>query len=359
MKIKSIRSYLVNLPLITPFKTSYGELHEKKCDIIIVTDELGNEGYGELVAFETPDYVSETLDTERLIISKDIIPLLINKKIKHPEVVTELLKPVKGHWMGKSAVETAIWDLYAKRQHVSLSELFHSQSKHLVVGVSVGIQEDLDLLLEQVGNYVEAGYDRVKLKIKPGYDYEPLRVIREAYPNIMLMADANSAYTLKDINQLKKLDTLNLMMVEQPFSTDDFLDHAILAKEIETPICLDENIRSIEDCKLVVALGSAHAINLKIPRVGGITEAQKIVAYCLDQGLLVWLGGMLESGVGRALNLQFASQAGFGFPGDISATSRYFHQDVINEEFILHNGCLPVPQGIGIGVTLNKEVLGI
>jgi len=357
MNIQSIETYQVRLPLKTPFVTSYGRLEEKAFDLFVITDEQGNQGFGELVAFEQPDYVQETLVTERFIIQQHLIPLLLTEAIEQPQEVSTIFEEVKGHWMGKAALETAIWDLYAKRQQKSLTEFFGPTRRKIPVGISLGIQEDLPQLLKQVQLAVEKGYQRVKLKIRPGYDVEPVALIRQHFPNLPLMVDANSAYTLADLPQLQRLDHYQLAMIEQPFAADDFLDHAQLQRELKTRICLDENIRSLKDCQVALALGSCRSINLKTPRVGGIHEALKIATFCQENDLLVWLGGMFESGVGRALNLQFASQPTFSFPGDISATERYFYEDIITEPFVLEQGTMTVPQGLGIGVTLSQTNL--
>lgn len=357
MKIKRIDRYRIRLPLRIPFETSYGRLTEKAFDIILITDELGNQGIGELVAFEQPDYIEETIATARIIIEKHLIPLLIDREIDDPREISLLFQEVKGNQMAKSSIETAVWDLYAKRNGKSLQTSFSATRTQIPVGVSVGIQPDISELLKQISAYVDQGYQRVKLKIRPGYDLKPIASIREKFPELRLMVDANSAYTIDDLSHLKKLDAYNLVMLEQPFAADDFLDHAQLQKVMKTKICLDENIRSVKDCELAFALGSCRSINLKIPRVGGITEALKIVDFCEKHDLLVWLGGLFESGVGRALNLQFASQSTFTFPGDISASDRYYYEDIISKPFVLTNGKLSVPTGSGIGVSLSPEHL--
>lgn len=357
MKIHRIDRYRVRLPLRVPFETSYGRLTEKAFDILLVTDELGNQGMGELVPFEQPDYIEETIDTARIIIEKHLIPLLINTDIQHPKEVSSLFNEVKGNQMAKSSLETAIWDLYAKRNNKSLKTYYNDTRIQIPVGVSVGIQTDLIKLTDQITTYIALGYKRIKLKIRPGYDLKPIEAIRQKFPDILLMVDANSAYTFKDIPHLKQLDTYNLAMIEQPFAANDFLDHAQLQKEIKTDICLDENIRSLKDCELAFSLGSCRSINLKIPRVGGITEAMKIVDFCKEKELLVWLGGMFESGIGRALNLQFASQKVFTFPGDISASDRYYYEDILTEPIEMKQGEIKVPDGLGIGVCLSQDSL--
>lgn len=356
-KIKKVELYQVRLPLKTPFKTSYGLLKEKAFDIICLTSESGQIGYGELVTFETPDYIEETLPNSRLIIENHLLPLILNREITAPTQVSEWFQVVRGNYMAKSAVETAVWDLYAKITGKSLATILESATDQLEVGVSIGMLNSIEELVQTVSNYVEQGYKRVKLKIKPGYDVMPLSAIRNKFPELLLMADANSAYNLSHLADLKALDSLNLAMIEQPFAADDFLNHAILQKQLKTPLCLDENIRTVNDCQVAVALGSCQSINLKIPRVGGITEALNIIAYCRNHHLSVWLGGMFESGVGRALNLQLASRTEFSFPGDISASDRYFHDDILASPLLMKDGKMQVPQGLGIGVVLNKSYL--
>lgn len=357
MKIHRIDRYRVRLPLKIPFETSYGRLTEKAFDILLVTDELGNQGIGELVPFEQPDYIEETIATARIIIENHLIPLIKDADIHHPKEVSLLFNEVKGNQMAKSSLETAIWDLYAKRNGTSLKTYFNETRTKIPVGVSVGIQTDLAKLIDQINEYVVQGYQRIKLKIRPGYDLKPIDAIRNKFPDILLMVDANSAYTIKDISHLKQLDRYDLAMIEQPFAANDFLDHAQLQKEMQTDICLDENIRTLKDCELAFSLGSCRSINLKIPRVGGITEAMKIVDFCKERDLLVWLGGMFESGVGRALNLQFASQKVFKFPGDISASDRYYYEDILTDPIEIQKGKISVPNGFGIGVSLSQETL--
>lgn len=357
MKICQIETYRVRLPLRTPFETSYGYLTEKAFDLILVSDEFGNQGIGELVPFEQPDYLEETIETARIILSKHLCPLLKNQIINHPKEIAPLFAGVRGNQMAKASIETAIWDLYAKRNNKSVKDYFKETRAEIPVGVSLGIQTDLSMLRQQISAFLEQGYQRVKLKIRPGADIEPLEMIRTYFPDLILMVDANSAYTLADLDHLRRFDQYRLAMIEQPFAINDFIDHAILQKELQTAICLDENIRSVKDCELAFALGSCRSINLKIPRVGGISEALKIVRFCEENDLLVWLGGMFESGVGRALNLQFASQKIFNFPGDLSASDRYYYEDVITTPFELEKGRMTVPNGLGIGVTLSKEML--
>lgn len=356
MKIQKIECFQGLFELKHPFQTSYGVLLYKPVAIYCVTDERGNQGFGELVALPYPDYIEETFQTAQVIIERFLVPLLTNQTIQHPKEIRKLFRVVRGNEMAKSALETAIWDLYAKRLGQSFSQLFSVKHKKIPVGVSIGIEADEYRLLKSVEEYLKKGYTRVKLKIKPGYDVRPVQVIRSHFPELALMVDANSAYSFSEKERLMELDQYGLVMIEQPFSADDFLEHSKLQKKMTTKICLDENIRSLEDVKLAHHLGSCRAINLKIARVGGIAESLDIVRYCQENHLMIWLGGMFETGIGRALNLSFAAQDAFGFPGDISASERYFFEDSIVETFSLEKGCLTVPSGNGIGVhpTLNK-----
>ncbi|WP_206854240.1 o-succinylbenzoate synthase [Candidatus Enterococcus mangumiae] len=357
MKIVNIHQYCLRLPLVTPFKTSYGQLETKAFDLLILEDELGNQGIGELVSFERADYIEETIDMSRSVIQNELIPRLFDLEFSHPAEIWSAFKHTQGNFMAKSAVETAVWDLYARRLNVPLQKIFSAERSSIPVGVSIGVHENVGDLLATAKSYVEQGYQRIKLKITPGNDLVPLQALRKEYPEIQLMADANSAYTLRDLPLFKQMDTLALAMIEQPFHPRDYVDHAMLQKQIKTAVCLDENIRTLEDVRTAHALGSCRAINLKIPRVGGITEALKIVEFCQKNELLVWLGGMFESGVGRALNLHFASQDCFTFPGDLSAFDRYFHDDIVEPKATINNGQLAVPDQPGIGVIWQEEQL--
>ncbi|MFB8537180.1 o-succinylbenzoate synthase [Enterococcus thailandicus] len=357
MKIMKVEQYQLRLPLVTPFQTSYGVLNEKALDLLILEDELGNQGYGELVSFEQPDYIEETIGADRQLIEQQLVPRLFQADLQKVGDVWSLFQTVQGNFMAKSALETAVWDLFAKREQRSLQSYFGSHKSEIPVGVSVGIHATTEDLIAQVSNYLEQGYQRIKVKIKPGYDIVPLSAIREEFPDVPLMADANSAYTFADLELFKQLDQLNLAMIEQPFHQRDFVDHARLQQHLQTKICLDENIRTLEDVKTAYTLGSCQGINLKIPRVGGVTEALRIVDFCQTHQLLVWLGGMFESGIGRALNLQFASQNIFTFPGDISAADRYYTADIIKKPAKMERGNIVVPQGVGLGVELDWQVI--
>ncbi|MBE1556713.1 o-succinylbenzoate synthase [Sporosarcina limicola] len=357
MIIKEINIRKMKMMMKHPFTTSFGTFQEKEFMLLEVKDELGNTGWGESVAFQTPWYTEETLGTSLHIIQDFLIPLVLGNEIEHPDEVTELFNAIRRNNMAKSTVEGAIWDLYAKRNKMTLAQALGGDLDKIEVGVSVGIEKNVADLVERVGGFIKEGYKRIKVKIKPGYDVEVIRELRMNFPDVPLMADANSAYTLEDIDLLKQLDEFNLMMIEQPFASDDIIDHAIIQKELTTPICLDESIHSLEDTRKAIELGSCKIINIKIGRVGGLTEAKKIHDYCLAQGIPVWCGGMLESGIGRAHNVALTTLPNFILPGDTSSSSRYWEEDVITPEVIAIDGYITVPTGYGIGYEPNIEAM--
>lgn len=356
MQIRKVEWKELSLSFRANIQTSYGVQTAKHFFLLALEDEQGFTGYGELEAFELPDYTEETLEGAFGLIRGLLLPLLMEQEISHPREVRALFGWIRGNEMAKAAVETAVWDLHAKRKGISLAELLGTQRSTVPVGVSIGIQPTPEALVKTVGAYLKEGYQRIKIKIKPGSDYEHLKAVREAYPSISMMADANSAYEWQDIELLKKIDTLDLEMIEQPFGVNDLFYHAELQKQLQTKICLDENIRSLADLEQAYRLGSCQAVNLKIARVGGIAEALDIISFCVENKLLVWCGGMYEAGIGRAFNLALAGNEAFTFPGDISATDRYFEKDILTEDFVLENGSLRIPSGIGIGVELREDL---
>lgn len=345
------------MTLKNSFTTSFGTIKEKEFLIIEVKDELGNVGWGESVAFSTPWYTEETVKTNLHVIEDFLIPLILDKKINHPEEVNEIFRFIKRNNMAKSAVEGAIWDVYAKRRNKSLAQVLGGTKEKIKVGISIGIKENTADLIKSIRKAVEKGSKRIKIKIKPGYDLDVLREVRKHFPDTPLMADANSAYTLDDIELLKQLDEFNLMMIEQPLASDDIIDHATLQNELNTPICLDESIHSLEDTRKALQLGSCQIINIKIGRVGGLTEAKKIHDYCLEKGVPVWCGGMLEAGVGRAHNIALTSLPNFILPGDTEGSAHYWEEDIISPEVIVENGEIIVPKKEGIGFEPNKQVM--
>ena len=347
----------LNMALKDPFTTSFGTFQEKDFFITEVTDENGNRGFGESVAFTSPWYSEETVETNLHMMRDFLIPIIANNPITHPKEVNDLFASIKGNNMAKSAVEGAIWDLYAKRKGITLAEALGGYKTEIDVGISLGIEPTLEALLAKITHYVEAGYKRIKIKIKPGFDVEVLKEVRKHFPQTAIMADANSAYTLDDVDHLKQLDDLNLTMIEQPLAHDDIIDHATLQKQLQTPICLDESIHSYEDARKAIELGSCEIINIKIGRVGGLTEAKKIHDLCEEKGINVWCGGMLEAGVGRAHNIALTTLSQFVLPGDTAGSNRYWQKDIIEPEVTVQDGIITVPTKPGIGYEINEEVL--
>ncbi len=349
MKIDAIELREIHLPLIEPFEISSGRWEVRRVLLLRVEGE-GFEGWGECVAAEDPSYSPETTDTAWAILVRHLLPGLVGREIMGPEEVFRHAPWVRGNRMARAAVEMAVWDLWARSLDMPLWELLGGSGEGVPVGVSVGLQDDDDALVERIGRYLEEGYRRIKVKIKPGRDVEMLRQVRAAYPELPLMADANSAYSLADLERLKALDELDLLMIEQPLGHEDLLDHARLQAELETPICLDESIRSLDDLRLAHHLDSGRIVNLKPGRVGGLAESLRIQRYCLAEGLGLWCGGMLETGIGRAFNVALAGLPGFTHPGDISASRRYWERDIVTPEWTLDEGTIAPHPGPGIGV---------
>lgn len=357
MIIKEINIRKMKMMMKKPFTTSFGTFQEKDFLLLEAKDELGNAGWGESVAFHSPWYNEETLETNLHMLKDFLIPLVLGKEISHPDEVSELFSFIRKNNMAKSTVEGAIWDLYAKRNNISLAQALGGDKEKIEVGISIGIHEKTEDLIETVQSFVNEGYKRIKVKIKPGFDVNVMGALRKQFPNVPLMADANSAYTLADTELLKQLDAFDLMMIEQPLASDDIIDHASLQRELKTAVCLDESIHSLEDARKAVELGSTKIINIKIGRVGGLTEAKKIHDYCMEKGIPVWCGGMLESGIGRAHNIALTTLPNFILPGDTAGSSRYWEQDVITPEVVVENGYITVPTAPGIGYEPNFEAM--
>lgn len=357
MKIESIDLYELEMELKSAFQTNYGLVKTKKIILIEVKDENGTTGWGEGCAFEVPWYTEETHHSSTYLLKQFLIPLLLGKTIQHPTEVHELLTKFKRNHMAKAAIETAIWDCYAKGVNQPLANILGGTKDEIEVGISIGIQKNTNDLLEKISDSVKQGYRRIKLKLEKGKEIETLTLVREKFPTISLMVDMNSAYTLKDIKLFQSLDTFNLLMLEQPLGDSDFLDHATLRKQIKTPICLDESIHSLEDAKVAIALESCDIINIKLSRVGGLTVAKQIHDLCKKNYIRVWSGGMLETGVGRAHNIALSSLSNFTIPGDISESSRYWDEDITTIPIEMNNGIIPIPKNEGIGYEVNKESL--
>lgn len=357
MKITKIDMRKLVMRMKSPFTTSFGTVQDKEFFLFTVHDELGHEGWGESVAFSAPWYTEETIKTTEHINQDFLIPLLLGKTISHPDEVYELFQPIRKNPMAKAGIEGAVWDAYAKRTKQSLAQALGGQAQQIEVGISVGLQKDIPTLIRVVNAYIQEGYKRVKVKIKPSEDRHLLKALREHFPNLPLMADANSAYSLEDIALLKSFDEFNLLMIEQPLAPDDLVDHATLQKEMKTPICLDESIVSLKSAKDAIALGSCRVINLKIGRVGGLSEAKRIHDYCAEREIPVWCGGMLEAGIGRAHNIAMTSLQNFVMPGDTASSSRYWEEDIIVPEVVAKKGFIEVPTSVGIGFEPNEEVI--
>ena len=354
--MKELELRTIHLPLVRPFRTSFGTQTSREVLMVKVTNENGTAGWAECVAMSeplySPEYVIGCLD----FIKRFLIPTLRDKPSITAEDVPVVLKPFLGGQMAKAALETAILDAQLKDQGISLAKYLGATKTKVECGVSVGIANNLDELVEEVKSYVDAGYRRIKLKIEPGWDYEAVKTIRQIYPDIPLQVDANQAYSRSDGKLLAKLDEFNLLLIEQPLDEHDILGHAMLAKEVKTPICLDESIISLQSAQDALALEATTVINIKPGRVGGYIESKKIHDLCLDKKIPVWCGGMLETGIGRAANLALAALPGFTLPGDTSASSRYFKQD-ITTPFVMDDGYLTVPTGPGIGVEPDLDFL--
>lgn len=356
MNISAVKLHVVKMPLKLPFQTHLGSVREREGIIVEVIDSDGQSGFGEGVAFSTPWYTEETVKTSLHLLSDILIPMLQKKQINHPDEVSVLFSSVRRNNMAKAGLEMAIWDLYAKQVNKSLSSILGGTREKVASGVVIAT-DSLDNALRQIELFLEEGYQRFKVKINPKQDYSFLREIRRIYPYLPLMADANSAYTLADKERLKALDDFNLLMIEQPLDVDDIIDHAILQNEIKTPICLDESINSFGDARKAIENGSCKIINIKAGRLGGLTEAKKIHDYCFEKGIPVWCGGMIEFGVSRAHNIALASLPGFTIPGDISASNRFWEEDIIVPEVTVEKGFVTVPTIPGIGYKINQKRL--
>ena len=356
MKIERIELHHIEMPLVHPFRTSFGVETNRPC-ILVEVHGGGFVGWGECVASHDPFYSEETVKTAWHILRDYLVPALLGQKLTAPQDVPPLFKHVRGHPMAKASIENAIWDLFAKAENKPLSQLLGGVTERVEVGVSIGIQPTIEALLDRVDSFVAAGYGRIKMKIEPGWLIKPIKLVRERHPDIRLMADANSAFTLDDIDLLKQLDPFKLLMIEQPLGHDDIADHARLQAEIETAVCLDESIHSVAAAQAMIDLKAGRIINMKVGRVGGFSNALKIHEMAEAAGIPLWCGGMLETGIGRAANVHLASLPNFKLPGDISGTDRYYAQDIAEPPFVLNmeDSTMRVPTGAGIGVEVIRE----
>jgi len=354
--ISSIELREIRLPLIHFFETSFGRTTERRIILVHVTDADGAEGWGECTAGEGPFYCEEWTETAWPTLNEFLAPMVVGRQVEDAAGVGALMNKVRGNRMAKAAIETACWDLESKRAGVPLWQHLGGTQTEIPCGVSIGIQESPEVLLEKIAKEIDAGYQRIKIKIKPGWDLTVVRKVRAHYPEILLMGDANSAYTLNDVELFQALDDFNLMMIEQPLAHDDIFDHAELQKQIKTPVCLDESIHSAEDAQHAIDIGACRIINVKLGRVGGHTVAKRVEATCRERSIPVWCGGMLESGIGRAHNIAMATLAGFTLPGDVSASARYWEEDIIEPPVtVSERGTIAAPDKPGIGFEVNRS----
>jgi O-succinylbenzoate synthase len=361
--IKAIQLYPIAMTLVERLRTSFGEEPYKVAILVELQTDQGVTGWGECSAEINPGYSYETIGTALHVLSEFLVPALLGKAIGDATEVPGLLSEVRGHPLAKHALEAAIWDALAKANDQSLAEAFaahlpaeHKPKGYATVGVSIGIQPTVEDTLAIIDKRLEQGYRRIKLKIKPGWDVELARGVRKTYPDITMMLDANSAYTLADAAHLSELDEFKLLMLEQPLGHDDIYEHSKLQPQLKTAICLDESIVSANDLRLALELEACRILNLKPARVSGYTESLEIYKICVENQLPLWIGGLLETGVGRAANLAFASLPGVTFPCDISATDRYYDPDITEPPFILGaNSTITTPNGSGIGVEVQWD----
>src|SRR5712671_3322758 len=357
MRIREITLRELRMKLVAPFETSTMRTDERRI-VMVEANVDGVTGWGECVAGETPSYSPETTETAWYILHQHLWPLVAGKDFSDAGKIWDLLEPVRGHNMAKGALEAAIWDAEAKKKGVPLWKLIGGTREEIASGVSVGIKDSLDELVAAVKKELAAGYQRIKIKIKPGKDLDQVQRLRQDFPRIKLMVDANSAYTLEDWPLLKQLEGFYLMMIEQPLGWDDLYSHVELQKKLDTPICLDECIHTEEQARAAVELGACKIINIKLGRVGGYTVARRIHDFCQQRGVPVWCGGMLESGIGRAHNIALSTLPNFTLPGDVTASKRYWAEDLTDPEVTVSpQGTIRVPTGPGIGFAPRRELI--
>jgi O-succinylbenzoate synthase len=353
MKISEVVLHRLVMPLQMRFETSFGVQTDRDVIVTEVRTEDGFVGWGESVAGRSPVYNEETTDTVFAILKKELIPLLLDTTWEHPSQFHKTASFIHGNRMAQFAVEGPLWDIFAQQSHIPLAKAIGGTKSNVDVGVSIGIQPIPDLL-DEVGAYVEQGYKRIKIKIKPGWDVEPIAAIRAKYPHVPLMVDANAAYTESDFAHLRALDPYGLMMIEQPLKDNLWEEYAALQAQLDTPICLDESIHSIEDAYRAIRLKACRIINVKLGRIGGIQAALELSEIAKRAGIQLWCGGMLETGIGRAYNIALASLDTFTLPGDTAASSRYWKPDIISPEVMVDGGQITVPTIPGLGYPVDE-----
>jgi o-succinylbenzoate synthase len=357
MRIQSAELRHLRMRLKAPFETSFGVELDRDC-LVLCLEADGLRGWGECVADRNPGYCYETTGTAWHVLTEFMLPAVLGRELGGPGELRAALRGIRGHPLARAAIEMALWDLQGRAQGTSLARLFGGRGGRVEVGVSVGIQKDVPQLLRVVDNYRKDGYTRVKLKIKPGRDLIEVGAVREAFPDLRLQVDANSAYSLEDTRVFREMDSLGLLLIEQPLAEDDLIDHARLQAQLQTPLCLDESILSARHARQALEIEACRVINIKPARVGGYAEAIAVHDICRERGVPVWCGGMLETGIGRAANLALASLPGFTLPGDISATDRYYETDIARPRFSLNaDSTISVPDGPGLGVEIDPAAL--
>ncbi len=349
MRLQRIGLTLVRLPLVRPFRTSSSLKDHIQHILVRVEDSEGAIGWGECASPTDPYYCPETTETCWHILKDFLIPSCLSRDWDTIDELIALFGPIKGNNFAKAGLEMACWDLLALREGKPLSEMLGGVRSEILSGVSLGIERDFGRLLGLIAQYLDEGYRRIKLKIGPGHDVDVVRQVRDRYPSISLQVDANSAYTLEDIDALRQLDDFDLLLIEQPLAHDDIIDHARLQAALRTPICLDESIHSADDARKALEIGACRTINIKVSRVGGLREAKRIHDLCYGQGVPVWCGGMHEFGIGRAANVAIASLPGFTLPGDISGSDKYYHEDLVDPPIVAIDGAVYVPRSPGLG----------
>jgi len=357
VRLERVELFVVRLPLKRAYETS-GARETHMTRVLCRAESEGAVGWGESVAGELPWYSGETPRTVLYALEEFILPELFKTDLARPEDVQRVLAWIREHRMAKATIEMAVWDLFAKRAKKPLSALLGGPRGRILCGVAIGIQPSIDALMETISRELEGGYQRVKLKIKPGLEVQIAEATRRTFPDLAFMLDANSAYTLADVALFKRIDPMRPTMIEQPLAHDDLVDHAVLQKQIATPVCLDESIHSAEDARKAIEIGATKVINIKAGRVGGLASAKAIHDVCAAHDIPVWCGGMLEMGIGRAHNVHLASLPNFRLPGDVSASARYFDTEIIGEPFAVEpDGTMKVPTKPGIGVTVLEDVI--
>ncbi|PYX90716.1 MAG: o-succinylbenzoate synthase [Acidobacteria bacterium] len=357
MKIEQITLREVRMRLKAPFETSFGVTQDRRI-VLVETVADGVTGWGEVTTGETPSYNPETTDTAWHILSDFVIPSVLGRDVATATEIAELLSGIRGHDMAKAGLENALWHIESQQRGLPLAKLVGGTRQEIPCGVSLGIRENPERLLERVTEELQCGYQRIKLKIKPGKDLNYVSAVRKAFPSIQLSVDANSAYRLDDAAHLKQLDAFQLLMIEQPLFWDDIHSHAKLQAQLQTAICLDECINNVRHADAAIQQGACRIINIKLGRVGGHTGARKVHDLCWQRSIPVWCGGMLEAGIGRAHNIAMSSLPGFTLPGDVSASQRYWHEDIIEPEVTVSpQGTIRVPETPGLGYAVKRDLV--